>query len=130
MEGPVTTDPQDGSVEGWNYTLSADGVVDPQPPQLAPDFASLCAKTPEKDDAKRIGYIIEFGDSAIHPEGDMAPGSLQGCASVPVDASGIDVLNAVTEVRAGDGGFICGLAGFPSKDCGADPIPVPASMRK
>ena len=130
MEGPATTDPQDGSVEGWNYTFSADGVVDPQPPTLTPDFQSLCSGTPEKDDAKRIGYIIEFGDSAIHPEGDIAPEKLQGCASVPVDATGIDVLNAVTQVRAGEGGFICGLAGFPSKDCGADPIPVPESMRK
>ncbi|MBM3703777.1 MAG: hypothetical protein FJW54_01735 [Actinobacteria bacterium] len=130
MEGPATTDPQDGTVEGWNYTLSAEGVVDPQPPALAPDFQTLCGATAEKDGAKRIGYVIEFGNSAIHPEGDIAPTALQGCASVPVDASGIDVLNAVTEVRAGEGGFICGLAGFPSKDCGADPIPVPESMRE
>lgn len=130
MEGPATTDPQDGTVEGWNYTLSAEGVVDAEPPTLAPDFQTLCGSTAVKDDAKRVGYVIEFGNTAIHPEGDIAPTALQGCASVPIDASGIDVLNAVTEVRAGEGGFICGLAGFPSKDCGADPIAVPESMRK
>lgn len=130
MEGPATTNPQDGSVEGWNYTFSAEGVVDPQAPSISPDFQALCAGTPEKDGAKRVGYVIEFGDSAIHPEGDTAPATLQGCASVNSDATGIDVLNAATDVRAGEGGFICGLAGFPSKDCGADPIPVPESMRK
>ncbi|MEY2797937.1 MAG: hypothetical protein RIS22_203 [Actinomycetota bacterium] len=130
MEGPATTDPQDGTVEGWNYTLSAEGVVDAQPPTLTPDFQTLCGATAEKDDVKRVGYVIEFGNSAIHPEGDIAPPSLQGCVSVPIDASGIDVLNAATEVRAGEGGFICGLAGFPSKDCGADPIPVPESIRE
>ena len=130
MEGPATTNPKDGSVEGWNYTISAEGVVDPQAPSTAPDFQTLCAGTNAEADKKRVGYGIEFGDSAIYPEGDSAPEKSSGCAVLPKDATGIDLLNAVAKVRAGDGGFICGLNGFPSKDCGADPIPVPESMRK
>lgn len=129
MEGPATTDPADGSVEGWNYTFSAEGLVDPQAPSASPDFQTLCGTTPESADKKRVGYVIEFGDPAIHPEGDIAPAASSGCASVDINATGLDVLNAVTEVRAGDGGFICGLNGFPSADCGADAIPVPQSMR-
>ena len=130
MEGPATTNPKDGSVEGWNYTISAEGVVDPQAPSAAPDFQTLCSGTVEQDGKKRVGYVIEFGNPAIYPEGDSAPAKSTGCASLPVNATGLDVLNAVAEVRAGDGGFICGLNGFPSKDCGADPIAVPESLRK
>ena len=129
-EGPATINPSDGSVEGWNYTISADGVVDPQAPTLAPDFQALCASTAEESGKKRVGYVIEFGNSAIYPEGDLAPEASSGCALLPTDATGLDLLNAVAKVRAGEGGFICGLNGFPSKDCGADPIAVPESMRK
>ena len=130
MEGPATTNPKDGSVEGWNYTFSADGVVDPQAPSAAPDFQKLCGSTAQEEGKKRVGYVIEFGDPVIYPEGDSAPAPSSGCASIPVDGTGMDLLNAVAEVRAGEGGFICGLNGFPTKDCGADAIPVPESMRK
>ncbi|NDA80568.1 MAG: hypothetical protein EBX92_05495 [Actinobacteria bacterium] len=130
MEGPATTKPSDGSVEGWNYTISAEGVVDPTPPKTLPDFTSLCAQTAEESGKKRVGFVIEFGDSAIHPEGELAPNPSSGCVVVPENGTGLDVLNVAAKVRAGDGGFICGLNGFPSEDCGADPIPVPQSMRK
>lgn len=130
MEGPATTNPKDGSVEGWNYTISAEGVVDPSAPATLPNFNTLCGTTEVSTGEKRVGYIIEFGDSAIYPEGDVAPESSSGCAALPINASGLDLLNKVAKVRAGDGGFICGLNEFPSKDCGADPIPVPQSLRK
>jgi hypothetical protein len=129
MEGPATTNPKDGSVEGWNYTFSAEGLVAPQAPSAAPDFQSLCGATPERSGKKRVGYVIEFGAPAIHPEGDSAPAASSGCAPVDVNATGLDVLNAVAQVRAGEGGFICGLNGFPTTDCGADAIPVPELMR-
>ena len=130
MEGPATTNPADGAVEGWNYTLSAEGIVDPSAPVAQPDFDQLCGATAATEGAKRVGYIIEFGDPAIYPEGDSAPEASSGCVSVPIAASGLDVLNKASEVRAGEGGFICGINGFPSKDCGADPIAVPESLKK
>ena len=130
MEGPATTVPKDGSVEGWNYTFSAEGVVDPTGPATAPNFAQLCASTPAVADQKRVAFVIEYGNPAIHPEGDIAPEPSSGCVSVPSNATGLEVLNKAAEVRAGEGGFICGLNGFPAKDCGADAIPVPESLRK
>ena len=130
MEGPATTVPKDGSVEGWNYTFSAEGVVDPTSPSVAPNFEQLCGATQAAADEKRVGFVIEFGDPVIYPEGDSAPSASSGCVSVPTAATGLDILNKAAEVRAGDGGFICGLNGFPSKDCGADAIPVPKSLRK
>jgi hypothetical protein len=130
MEGPATTNPVDGSVEGWNYTFSAEGVVDPTSPTAQPDFAALCNNTTPVSGEKRVGFVIEFGNPAIYPEGDQAPEASSGCASVPVDATGLDVLNKAADVRAGEGGFICGINGFPSKDCGADAIPVPADLKE
>lgn len=130
MEGPATTSPADGSVEGWNYTFSAEGVVDPTAPSVQPDFATLCSNTTSTAGEKRVGYVIEFGNPAIYPEGDQAPEASSGCVSVPLNATGLDVLNKAADVRAGEGGFICGINGFPSKDCGADAIPVPAELKK
>lgn len=130
MEGPATTQPADGSVEGWNYTFSAEGAVDPAAPSMQPDFATLCSQTQSTDGEKRIGFVIEFGDPVIYPEGDSAPQPSSGCVSVPSNASGLEVLNKVASVRAGEGGFICGINGFPSKDCGADPIAIPESLKK
>jgi hypothetical protein len=130
MEGPATTQPADGSVEGWNYTFSAEGAVDPAAPSMQPDFAALCGETKSTDGEKRVGFIIEFGDPVIYPEGDSAPQTSSGCVSVPTNATGLEVLNKVASVRAGEGGFICGINGFPSKDCGADAIAIPESLKK
>lgn len=130
MKGPASTTPKDGSVEGWNYTFSAEGVVDPSAPKVQPDFAALCGQTPQTSGMKRVGFVIEYGDPVIYPEGDTAPKPSSGCLSIATEATGLDVLNKAAKVRAGDGGFICGLNGFPSKDCGADAIPVPESLRK
>lgn len=130
MEGPATTQPADGSVEGWNYTFSGEGAVDPAAPSMQPDFATLCGQTQSTDGEKRIGFIIEYGNPVIYPEGESAPQPSNGCVSVPSNATGLEVLNKAASVRAGEGGFICGINGFPSKDCGADPIAVPESLKK
>ena len=46
---------------------------------------------------------------------------------VRLDASevGLDVLKAGLDVRAGDSGLICGIAGYPAQECGAE-IEAPA----
>lgn len=130
MEGPATTVPKDGTVEGWNYTFFAEGIVDPSGPTGAPNFTSLCSQTPTADGKKRIGFVIEYGNSAIYPEGDTAPEASSGCVSVDVNATGLDVLKSAAKIRFDKNGLVCGLNGFPSKDCGADPLPVPDLLRK
>jgi hypothetical protein len=39
---------------------------------------------------------------------------------VPKGSVGLDVLKAALDVRAGDSGLICGIAGYPASECGAE----------
>jgi hypothetical protein len=43
-------------------------------------------------------------------------------------AQGIDVLGRVVRVRADKSGLICGLAGFPRKECGVE-LATPAELK-
>jgi len=42
------------------------------------------------------------------------------CVVVPAGSVGLDVLRSVLDVRAGDSGLICGIAGYPAQECGAE----------
>ncbi|MFM7874688.1 MAG: LPXTG cell wall anchor domain-containing protein, partial [Actinomycetota bacterium] len=42
------------------------------------------------------------------------------CVVVDQGSVGLDVLDAVLDVRAADSGLICGIAGYPSEECGAE----------
>jgi hypothetical protein len=117
--GSNDTNPADGSVEGWRFAVA--GEASARLPRAAGDFDTLCGSTPESDGSKRVGVVIDFGTQDDAPEGDTAPAPLGACAVVPEDATGSDVLVAVAEVRLGDGGFVCGIDGYPSQGCG-DPV--------
>ena len=39
---------------------------------------------------------------------------------MPQGSVGLDVLKAALDVRAGDSGLICGIAGYPAQECGAE----------
>jgi hypothetical protein len=51
------------------------------------------------------------------------------CIVIDKKAQGIDVLGKVVRVRADKSGLICGLAGYPRKECGVE-IPTPAELLK
>jgi hypothetical protein len=42
------------------------------------------------------------------------------CVVVDKGSVGLDVLEAALNVRAGDSGLICGIAGYPASECGAE----------
>ncbi|NBV12023.1 MAG: LPXTG cell wall anchor domain-containing protein, partial [Actinobacteria bacterium] len=42
------------------------------------------------------------------------------CVVVDEGSVGLDVLQSALEVRAGDSGLICGIAGYPNAECGAE----------
>jgi hypothetical protein len=44
-------------------------------------------------------------------------------------SQGIDVLGQVTKIRAESSGLICGLGGYPAKECGVE-IPTPKALVK
>lgn len=114
--GSGETVPADGSVEGWRYAVA--GETSTRLPRAAGDFDTLCADTPAEDGAKRVGVVIDHGTAEDSPEGDTPPAARGACVVVAEDATGNDVMAATAELRLGDGGFICGIDGYPSQGCG------------
>ena len=126
MTGP-TVNVADGSVEGWAFTFSGSSTPDASSPSVLPDFQTLCGKTRAASGKKRIGIVVDFGPSYLAPTGEKTLKTVKRCIVIDKKAQGIDVLGRVVRVRANKSGLICGLAGYPRKECGAE-IPTPAEL--
>lgn len=118
MTGP-TIEVKDGDVEGWAFVASSNDIP-ATPPMMDPDFAALCGEVSEVAGKVRVGLVVDFGAGEIAPEGDTPNEFFSDCVLVPEGSIGLDVLNAALDVRADDSGLICGIAGYPSAECGAE----------
>ena len=128
MTGP-TVDVKDGSVEGWAFTFSSDAMPDASAPKSAPSFEAICGATPAVEGKKRIGLLVDFGPQSLQPEGESTPELVQECVVVDQSALGSDVLGQVTKINAGSSGLICGINGYPAKECGIE-VEAPEEFRK
>lgn len=114
--GPAEYTPADGDVEGWRFAVAGS---DPRLPRAAGDFDLICGSADAADGEKRVAVVVDFGTAADAEDGAEPPAARGSCAVVPEEATGADVLTAaVGEVRYGDGGFTCGIAGYPATGCG------------
>ena len=127
MTGP-TVDIEDGAVEGWSFVFSSEDIPS-TPPSVKPNFASICGKTKADKDTKRIGLVIDFGSQAYAPKGEKVEKTITTCVRTAKTSQGIDVLGMAIKVRAAKSGLICGLNGYPAKECGLE-IATPASLKK
>jgi len=127
MTGP-TVDIADGSVEGWSFVFSSDDIPS-LAPRVKPDFKSICAGVKADKDTKRIALVIDFGATAYAPKGEKLPKIITTCVRTAKASQGIDVLGQVTKIRAASSGLICGLAGYPAKECGVE-IATPKALIK
>jgi len=127
MTGPTTNVP-DGSVEGWIHTFGNE-VINAVAPNPLPNFAELCKKVRPVADKKRIGLIVDFGTSAIKPKGESIPRRVRTCILIDRNANGAEILAAATKIRASASGFICGINGYPAKECSAE-IKTPRTLLK
>lgn len=128
MTGP-TVDIADGSVEGWAFTFSGEAIPDATSPSVLPDFQSICGKTRAVTGKKRIAIVIDFGAAYLAPPGEKPLLTVKRCITIDKKAQGIDVLGKVVRVRGDKSGLICGLSGYPRKECGVE-IPTPAVLVK
>ena len=126
MTGP-TVDVADGSVEGWSFVFSSDDVPS-KAPLIKPSFKTLCAGTKADNDTKRIGLVIEFGSALYAPKGEKIQKTISTCVRVAKESLGIDVLGQVAKIRATSSGLICGINGFPAKECGVE-INTPVAVK-
>jgi len=119
MTGP-TVNVADGSVEGWAFTFSSDAIPDAKAPKIAPSFSNICGKTKVVAGKKRVAVMVDFGSAVLRPKGETTPRLIQKCVVADKSALGIDVLGLAVKVRAEGSGFICGLNGYPAKECGVE----------
>jgi hypothetical protein len=124
MTGP-SVKVKDGDVEGWAFVFSNNDIPAISP-MMEPDFATLCDGTPETSGKIRVGLVVDFGAANIAPTGETPKEFFSDCVVVPQGSVGLDVLKAAMDVRAGDSGLICGIAGYPAEECGAE-IDAPAA---
>jgi hypothetical protein len=127
MTGP-TVDIEDGAVEGWSFVFSSDDVPSVAP-KTKPSFASICANTKADPDTKRIALVVEFGSPTYSPKGEKVPKAIVRCVTTAKSSQGIDVLAQVVKVRSANSGLICGLNGYPKKECGVE-IQTPSALLK
>lgn len=127
MTGP-TVDVADGAVEGWSFVFSADDVPSIAP-AIKPDFATICGAVKADKDTKRIALVIDYGSKAYAPKGEKIAKSFTTCVRTAKTSQGIDVLGMAVKIRAAKSGLICGINGYPKKECGVE-IPTPTALKK
>ncbi|MFJ2512007.1 SCO2322 family protein [Streptomyces griseoviridis] len=134
-QGPSTTRPDDGSVQGFRFSVSADS-ADAARPRGTAVFTAICAGVPERDGAKRVALVLDFGTAADAPSGESPPARRTACARVPSDATTAEALAAVAKpLRYGSDALLCAIAGYPERGCGEQvstttggrPAPGPAA---
>ena len=127
MTGP-TVDIKDGAVEGWSFVFSSDDIPSIAP-SVAPNFQSICGKMKSDKDTKRIAVVIDYGSKAYAPKGEKIQKTFTTCVRTAKASQGIDVLGQIAKIRADKSGLICGLNGYPAKECGVE-ISTPATLKK
>lgn len=116
MKGPADIVPADGTVDGWRFAVTSDAMATPPNPTAAPDFATLCKDVPAEAGKKRVGLVIDAGPTAVAPAGETPLNQSVACTVVPVDATGLQVLESLDKVRL-DKGLVCGIDGYPATEC-------------
>ena len=115
-QGPGTSVPVDGDVEGWAFGITTASADPDDAPAALPDFALICGGTPAEPDRKRVALVIDSGPAAVAPEGDTPPAPSTVCVVAAPDATGYAILRSVAEVRT-EAGLICGVGGYPTAEC-------------
>lgn len=117
----------DGAVEGWIFTFSGGSIKKAAPPKTLPNFKKLCGATKAIPEKKRVGIVVDFGNAALAPKGEVTQTTIATCVVVDKKAIGLDVLAKVVKVRNSASGFVCGFNNYPKKECGVE-IATPTAL--
>lgn len=119
--GSASTNPAEGSTQAWRFDATSPTVAG-APPADSPSavFDRACGEVLPLVGVKRVAIVIDAGDPALSPEGEVPPAPTAYCAVGKVDTNGYDLLKTVVQLRT-DNGFICGISGYPVSEC-ATPV--------
>jgi hypothetical protein len=115
QKGPDQTVPKDGSVDGWRFAVADEAST--RYPRAVLTFDQVCGSTPAEAGKKRVGLVVDFGRPADAADGATPPEPKALCAVVAADATSAAVLATAGDVRT-EKGLVCGVAGYPTTDCG------------
>ena len=117
-QGPSTTVPSDGDVQGFRFAVSEDS-ANATKPRGETSFTKICANTPARADRKRVALVIDFGTQRDAPSDDSPPSLRTECATVPRDATTAEALATVAKpLRYNTNALLCAIAGYPETGCG------------
>lgn len=117
-QGPATTVPSDGDVQGFRFAVSEDS-AEATTPRGTASFSTICQKTPAQDGRKRVALVIDFGTASDAPSGETPPATRTECAVVSPDATTAEALAATAKpLRYGTNALLCAIAGYPEQGCG------------
>ncbi|MHA3836188.1 SCO2322 family protein [Terrabacter sp. AAH1] len=116
QKGSDQTVPKDGSVDGWRFAVADEAST--RFPRAVLTFDQVCGTTAAEAGKKRVGVVVDFGRPADSAGNATPPEPKAVCAVVATDATSTAVLAAAGEVRT-EKGLVCGVAGYPAKECGA-----------
>jgi len=117
-QGPSTSIPADGDVQGFRFTVSEDS-SDAAQPRGAATFGTICARTPAQEGKKRVALVIDFGTAKDSPSGETPPQLRTSCARVTPDATTAEALASVAKpLRYDTNALLCAIAGYPGEGCG------------
>ncbi|MCD7439528.1 hypothetical protein K4B79_14995 [Streptomyces lincolnensis] len=117
-QGPSTTRPADGTVQGFRFALSEDS-GDATRPRGTAGFPTICSGTPAQDGKKRVALVIDFGTAQDSPSGETPPALRRACAVVSPDATTAEALASVAKpLRYDTNALLCAISGYPEKGCG------------
>ena len=119
--GSASTNPPEGSAQAWRFDATSPSVPG-VPPADSPStvFKKVCSDVLPIVGTKRVAIVIDSGDPALSPEGEVPPAPTAYCAVGKLDTNGYDLLKTVVELRT-DNGFICGISSYPTSEC-ATPV--------
>jgi hypothetical protein len=117
-QGPSTSVPSDGDVQGFRFAVSEDS-SDANAPRGAASFATICANSPAREGRKRVALVLDFGTPSDAPSGEKPPSRRAVCASVPSDATTAEALATVAKpLRYSTNALLCAIGGYPETGCG------------
>lgn len=125
--GPGFQVPADRAVEGWRFVVSPKDGSQAVPPSAPSSYDALCPGQPAPPiGKKRVAVVLDPGAVGIAPVGDTPPASSVSCLVADESATGLQILQQIATLRFHTSGLICGINGFPSKECpGQSPATLP-----
>ena len=128
--GPASDVPEDGTVQGWRFTVTEGVRGQGKSPRLGVSqaFAQFCGSTPAAPGHKRVAVVLDFGDASDAPGGQAPPAARGTCVETEMSATGARILSSAAQVRT-DRGLVCAIAGYPAGEC-APAVETGASPRQ